>query len=135
MKVSRRMLILTAILILSIASMAAAKIDPFAGIWKGVAADGAKNQIRVTTWQGRYNVSFQDGASAVCGGGMAKGQGTGRAVNGVLVTAMTVKCANSGAIVANNYNVGLALSGGLTNAVDTAGTSYKMTHRAGCNGH
>lgn len=129
------MLILTVILVLSIASLAAAKVDPFAGVWKGVAADGAKNQIRVTTWQGRYNVSFQDGNVAACGGGIAKGQGAGRAINGVLVTAITVKCANSGAIVAANYNVGLTLSGGLTNAVDAAGTSYKMTRRAGCNGH
>jgi hypothetical protein len=134
MKVSRRMLILVVILILSMASMAFTPKYPHAGVWKGMAADGAKNQLRVTVWQNRYNVAYQDGGSAACGGGAAKGQGAGRVVGNVLVTAFTVKCAGTGVVVATNYNVGLVVGAGYTTATDAAGTSYNLIHSVGCSG-
>lgn len=138
MKQSHRLIILTLILVLSIVSMAAAPAAknkfPYAGLWKGVAADGGKNELRITYRNGIYNVQFIDAVSASCGGGVATGKGYGKVVGTTLVTGFALKCKSSGAVVSTSYNIGMALGASPLSAYDSAGTAYTMRKGVGCNG-
>ncbi len=139
MKLSHRLLILTLILALSVASMAAAPAAgknkfPYAGFWKGTAADGGKNELKITYRNEVYNVQFTDAVSASCGGGVAVGKGYGKVVGTTLVTGFVLKCKNSGAVVSNSYNVGMTIGANPLAAADSAGTAYTMRRGVGCNG-
>src|SRR4030042_1076937 len=101
MKLTRRMVALSMILVFSVLAMAAAPLAvnkyPFAGVWKGIdAVDGSKNELRVAGWNAVYNVQFTDTSVAACGGGVAKGRGGGTVVGGVLYTSFALKCKSNG---------------------------------------
>lgn len=138
MKLTRRMVVLSLVLVFSVLSMAAAPLAvkyPFAGVWKGIdAVDGSKNELRITAWNKVYNVQFTDKSVAACGGGLAKGRGGGTVVNNVLYTSFSLKCKSNGVIINGTYNVALQLGAGQLTVVDGVGTVYNLKTRAGCNG-
>lgn len=127
MKTFYRIAILSLIVILAVASIAAAPAQrgrsPLAGKWRASdAGDGQPINVSIT----RFNqVNFQDKSNPACGGGAAKGKGFGTVHGNSLSVTLHLRCVGSGVIVSNSYAITFHRSGafGMT---DSLGNTYRL---------
>lgn len=136
MKILYRLLIFVSILVLALATMGAVPAATsdlrVAGLYKGTdAVDGSKLELKITDWMGFHQVQFTDKTASACGGTPARGKSGAVVVGNALHTYMTVKCVNTGLVVATNYDLVLVPTS-QTTLVDVYGSHYTLVKGPGC---
>lgn len=127
MKNYYRIFVVTVILILALASIAAAPAAKgklsFTGSWKGRdTVDGSTIKLSITKLGA---VDYFDKVFAACAGGAVRGAGFSFKTGNTLYASLKMKCVDTGVIVDNNYLINFTILNSQT-LMDSNSNTYTL---------